>query len=137
MAATILGSQLPLSLTFFSELVVYASLLGVGEDLVGLRDLLEPVLCVGVAVLVRVELEGHLPVGLLDLVLVGLGGDTQDFVEVLARGLDGEAGCVLLRLAALLLKQEQRCIHEYKSGGENSLLFFFFACVLKPHLTLK
>lgn len=75
-------------LTFFSKLVVYASLLGVGQDLVGLCDLLELVLGVGVAVLVWVELEGQLSVGLLDLVLVGLGGDAQDFVEVLAWGLD-------------------------------------------------
>lgn len=75
-------------LTFLSKLVVYASLLGVSQDLVGLCDLLELVLGVGVAVLVWVELEGQLPVGLLDLVLVGFRGDTQDFVEVFAWGLD-------------------------------------------------
>lgn len=99
-----MASLIVWQLTFFSKLVVYASLLGVSQDLVSLCDLLELVLCVGVAVLVRVELEGQLPVGLLDLVLIGLGGDAQDFVEVLAGGLDGEAGRVLLRFAAFLVE---------------------------------
>lgn len=101
------------NLTFFSELVVDASLLGVGQDLVGLCDLFELVFCISIAVLVRVELESHLPVGLLDLVFVGFGGDTQDFVEVLACGFDGKAGCVLLRLGALLQKQEQSFIRYF------------------------
>lgn len=95
------------SLTFFPKLVIYASLFRVGQNLVGLCDLFEPVLCVGIAVLVWVELEGQLPVGFLDVVLVGFRGDTQDFVEVLACGLDGQTGQVLLRLAAFLRKQEQ------------------------------
>lgn len=98
------------SLTLFPKLVIYAFLFGVIQDLVGLSDLFEPVLCVGIAVLVRVELEGQLPVGFLDLVVIGFRGDAEDFVEVLACGLDGQAGRVLLRLAAFLWKQEQSAI---------------------------
>jgi len=52
-----------------------------------------------------VELESHLPVGLLELVLVGFGDDTQHLVEVLAGGLDGQAGRVRLRLGAFLFFQ--------------------------------
>lgn len=120
--------QNSLSLTFLSELVVYASLLGVGQDLVGLCDLLEPVLCIGVAVLVWVELESQLPVGLLDLVLIGFVGDAQDFVEVLARGLDGQAGRVLLRPGALLWRQEQSD-HLLISIQKNQRISLFFAMV--------
>lgn len=93
--------------TFFPKLVVDAPLLRVCEDLVSLCDLLEPVLCICVTVLVGVELEGQLPVGLLDLVLVGLGRDGQHFVEVLAAGLGGQAWRVGLGLAALLQKHEE------------------------------
>lgn len=93
--------------TFFPKLVIYAPLLRVCEDLVSFCDLLEPVLCIRVTVLVGVELEGQLPVGLLDLILVGLGRDTQHFVEVFAGGLGGQAGRLGLRLAALLRKQEE------------------------------
>lgn len=90
------------TLTFFSKLVIYASLFGVSQDLIGFCDLFEPVLCISIAVLVRVELESHFPIGLLDLIFIGFRGDTQDFVEVLACGLDGQTGCVLLRPGAFL-----------------------------------
>lgn len=89
-------------LTFFSKLVVNASLLGVGQDFISFCDLFELLLRIWVTVLVWVELEGHLPVGLLDLIFIGLRQDAQDLVEVLACGFDGEAGRVLLRLGALL-----------------------------------
>lgn len=98
-----------LTLTFFSKLVIYASLFGVSQDLVGLCDLFEPVFCIGITVLVRVELESHFSVGLLDLIFIGFRGDTQDFVEVFAGRFDGKTGRVLLRLGALLQKQKQSC----------------------------
>lgn len=64
-----------LNLTFFSKLVIDASLLGVRQNLVSFCNLLKLVLRVWVAVLVWVELESQLPVGLLDLVLIGFVGD--------------------------------------------------------------
>lgn len=90
------------TLTFFSKLVVYASLFGVSQDLVGFCDLFELVLCIGITVLVWVELESQFSVGLLDLIFIGFRGDTQDFVEVLACGFYGQTGRVLLRLGAFL-----------------------------------
>ena len=77
-----------LPLTFLSKLVIYAPLLGVGQDLIGFCDLFEPVLCVSVAVLVWVKLQSHLPVSLLDFIFIGVRGDAQDFVEILPRGFD-------------------------------------------------
>lgn len=105
--------QNSITLTFFSKLVIYALLFGVSQDLVGLCDLFEPVLCISVAVLVWVELEGHLPVGFLDLIFIGIRGDTEDFVEVLACGFDGQAGCFRLRLGAFLWRQEQSDIRSF------------------------
>ena len=64
--------------------VVHPALLGVGEHLVGRRDLLEPLLGRGVGVDVGVQLTGKPAVGLLDLVGVGVPGDTEDLVGVLA-----------------------------------------------------
>lgn len=94
--------QSSIGLTFFSKLVIYASLLWIGQDLVSLCDLFEPVLGVGIAVLVRVELESHLPVGLPDLIFIGVRGDAQDFVEIFACWFYGKAGSVLLRPGAFL-----------------------------------
>ena len=48
--------------------VVHLTLFGVGEDLVGLGDLLELLLRLRVGVDVRVQLAGEPPVGLLDLI---------------------------------------------------------------------
>jgi len=73
----------PSLLTFLSELVVDEPLLGVAEHLVGLGDLLELVLGVGVLVLVGVEAQRHAAVRLLDLLLVGALGDAQGLVVVL------------------------------------------------------
>lgn len=102
--------KLSSKLTFFPKLVIDASLLGVSQDLISLCDLFELFFCISITILVWVELECQLPVGLLDLIFVGFWGDTQDFVEVLARGLNGQTGCVLLRPGALLWKEEQSCI---------------------------
>ena len=66
-----------------TEPVVLGPLLLVAEDLIGLGGLLEPGLGLGViGVLVRVVLDGQLPVGLLD---VGLGCPPvhpEDLVEI-------------------------------------------------------
>lgn len=55
-------------------LVVDLPLLLVGEDLVGLGDLLELLLGARALVLVRVELERHFAVRLLDVVLAARAG---------------------------------------------------------------
>ncbi len=66
-----------------AEAVVASPLLGVAEDLVGHRDLLELGLGRGVTRIgVGMELTGTGPVGLLDLVVAGLGPDSQEPVEV-------------------------------------------------------
>lgn len=72
----------PAFLTFLPILIVHHSLLGVAEDVVGLCDLLELVLGVGVLVLVRVIFQGHLAIGLLDLILVGPIWDAQNLVII-------------------------------------------------------
>ena len=59
------------------RLVVLRTLLGVGEDLVGLADLLELLF---VSACVRVKLHGKLAERLLDFVVGCLFVDTQDFV---------------------------------------------------------
>ena len=67
--------------------VVSLALLRVGQDVVGLLDLLEALLgrlVTGVAV--GVVLARELPVGLLDLVRRGLLVDPEDLVRVLDRG---------------------------------------------------
>ena len=67
-----------------ARLVVLLALLGVAEDVVGLGDLLEALLGLGVALVgVRVELAGELPVRLLDLGVGGVLGDAEDLVVVL------------------------------------------------------
>ena len=67
--------------------VVALALLGVGQNVVGLLDLLEALLGRLVAlVAVRVVLPRELPVGLLDLVRRGLLVDPEDVVWILDRG---------------------------------------------------
>ena len=61
--------------------VVHLALLGVGEGLVGDRQLLEGFLRVGARV-VGVELTRQLAVRLLNLVLAGVSGDAEDLVIV-------------------------------------------------------
>src|SRR5699024_5961668 len=64
--------------------VVLLTLLGIIEHRVGLADLLEPLLRLGViGMVVGVVLPGLLAVGLLDLLRVGVLGDAEDRVEVL------------------------------------------------------
>jgi hypothetical protein len=66
--------------------VVDLALLGVGEHLVGLVDVLEDVGGLRVVlVAVGVVLAGELAVGLLDVVLVGAPGDAEGLVVVLER----------------------------------------------------
>ena len=61
--------------------VVHLTLLGIRERLVGNGELLESFLGVGAGV-VGVELTRELAVGLLDLVLAGVTGDTENLVVV-------------------------------------------------------
>ena len=67
------------------EGVVTAPRLRIGQDVVGLRDVLEPVLGPRVVVDVRMVGAGQLAVGALDLVLAGVPRHAQDLVEVLVR----------------------------------------------------
>ena len=69
---------------FLSKLVVSAALLGVAQNLVGLRDLLEALLSAAGLVLVRVVLESHLTVCLLDVILGGIFADAEHCVVVLS-----------------------------------------------------
>src|SRR5690606_33718889 len=67
-----------------ADRVVLLALLGVVEHRVGLADLLERLLHLGVVgVAVGVVLPGLLAIGLLDLLRVGVLGDAEDRVEVL------------------------------------------------------
>ena len=56
--------------------------LGVGQHLVGVRDLLEPLLGRRVGIDVRVQLAGQLAVGLLDRVAVGVTVHPEGLVQV-------------------------------------------------------
>ncbi len=66
-----------------ARLVVLPALGVVGQDVVGLGDLLEPLLAAGV--LVRVQVAGQLAVGLLDVGRRGVLGDAEGRVVVLLR----------------------------------------------------
>src|SRR5581483_11979027 len=66
-----------------ADLVVPAALLGIGEDLVGLVDLLEAPLGLRSSVDVRVVLPGQLPVRPLDLLGRRVLRDAEDLVVVL------------------------------------------------------
>src|SRR5699024_9322414 len=69
-----------------ADRVVLLTLLGVGEDGVGLAHVLELLLRLGIpGVAVRVVLLGELAVGLLDLGLVSVLADAEDGVEVLVQ----------------------------------------------------
>ena len=77
------------------ELVVLLALVGVGEDLVGLVDLLEPPLGRGVTRLgIRVVLPGELAEGLLDLGLGRRPRNAQDRVVVLVSMAWGQPGAI-------------------------------------------
>src|SRR4029077_125796 len=62
--------------------VVLRAALRVGKDLVGLIDLLEPLLGLAVRILVGVILERELPVRSLEIVVVAGTRDAQHFIEV-------------------------------------------------------
>src|SRR5699024_11447137 len=67
-----------------ADRVVLLALLGIVEDRVGLADLLEHLLGLGViGMTVGVVLAGLAAIGLLDLLRVGVLGDAEDRVEVL------------------------------------------------------
>ena len=59
------------------------SLIRITEHLVSLSDLLEPLLSSRLFVLVRVELQCELPVGLLYLLLTGVALESQQVVVIL------------------------------------------------------
>ena len=59
------------------------SLVGITEDFISLCDLFEPLLGPGLLILVRVILQGELPVGLLDLVLTGVSLNAERVVVIL------------------------------------------------------
>ena len=59
------------------------SLVRITEDFISLGDLLEPFLRSRLFVLVRVILQGQLPVGLLDLLLSGVSLQAQQVVVIL------------------------------------------------------
>src|SRR4029453_6965668 len=67
----------------FTKCVVPLTEIRIGEHVVRLRNLLESCLGRGVFVDVRVMGPSQLPVGALDLGLVGVPGNTEDLVEVL------------------------------------------------------
>ena len=69
-----------------SEHVVRLAALGIGQDLVGLVDLLEPEVGARVLVDVRVPLLGEPPEGALDLGVRGVPPDAKDRVEVALLG---------------------------------------------------
>jgi hypothetical protein len=67
--------------------VVRGAALGVREDLVGLRGLLELLLRLGVVrVDVGVQLAGQTAEGLLDRLVVGVAADAEDLVRVAGGG---------------------------------------------------
>src|SRR5690606_12067956 len=69
-----------------SELIVGAPLVLVRQNLVGLRDLLEPRLGLGIAgIAVRMVLQRLLAIGLLDLFLRGVARHAKQLVEVLTQ----------------------------------------------------
>lgn len=68
--------------SLLAELVVDLSLPGITQHVVGLADLLKLLLGPGGLVLVRVILQGQLPVGFLELVVAGTFGNTKDGVII-------------------------------------------------------
>ena len=82
--------------------VVAASLFRVRQQVVGGRNLLEPLLGMLVArIEVRVQLLGELPVGLADILRARRFGDAEDFIGVFQTRLrERIVGRMLIRLAA-------------------------------------
>src|SRR5262249_28296565 len=69
-----------------AERVVARALLGIGQDLVRARDLLEPLLGLGIRAYVGVELAGEPSVGLADVLVGGITGNPKHVVEVACDG---------------------------------------------------
>ena len=65
-----------------AECVVAATQLGIRQHVVGLGDVLEPLLGLGVLVDVGVVLARQPAIGALDVGRVGIAGDPEDLVEV-------------------------------------------------------
>lgn len=80
--------------TLLSMLVIYPSLLWVTEDLIGISDFLEFLLCSLriVLVFIRMELDSHLFERFLDLVLSGSPLQTKELIVVLSQGTHEEQG---------------------------------------------
>ncbi|VVB72641.1 Uncharacterised protein [uncultured archaeon] len=66
-----------------AELIVLLALIGIGEDCIRLRDLLEPLLCIGCVRPVGMVLHGELAVGGLDVLLARILCYTKYLVVVL------------------------------------------------------
>jgi hypothetical protein len=62
--------------------VVHLPLAGVGENLVGLGDLLEPLLGLRIRIDVGMQFPGQPTVGLLDLFGIGVSPDPEDAVVI-------------------------------------------------------
>ena len=70
---------------FRPEGVVAPPGLGIGEDVVRLRDFLEASLCTRILIDIRVVGAGQLPVGPLDFIGLGVPPDAEGLVEVRGR----------------------------------------------------
>src|SRR4030095_9240931 len=79
--STVAGVRVPREVR--ADRVVLLALVGIGEDLVGLVDLLEALLGLGLLVHVRVVLPGELPVRLLDVLGRGVLRHAEGLVIVL------------------------------------------------------
>ena len=71
------------------EHVIALALVRVGKDVIGLRDILEPLLGLGVLVHVRVVCPRQPPVGTLDLLRAGIPPHSQYLIEVTPLGAGG------------------------------------------------
>ena len=67
-------------------LIIDLALFGIAQDIVGFLNFLEAVFSSLVAwIQVRMVLAGQLPIGLADLVRLGIAGDTEELVIILFR----------------------------------------------------
>jgi hypothetical protein len=92
------------------EHVVRLAPLRIGQDLVGLIDLLEALVGAGLAVDVRMRLLGELPEGALDLRVRGVPPDAEDRVEIAFRGHPAEVYRLSIRAPDAVLRGAARPI---------------------------
>lgn len=112
--------------------VVGGLFVGVAQDLVGLGDLLELFLRVVGLVLVRVELERHLPVGLFDVVATSIAIHAQNRVVVFS-------GHFVVKLCSILVLLDLHFLfptNDYCHADYNGSFLFicsqlFFFCVVQ------